>query len=148
MDINRDGVITFDEFMETCRRVSKEGLYFKVNKQAWRHPAETWRNQWQFLYKNVKTGQQFKLFRFLLLEGTHSIPFSFEISFLRQKQKKVIGIPLTYLEFLGVVLDIQVEQLGGVITDYSIEFNHELMVKMPKEIWSWLDLYWLRIYNC
>ena len=41
MDINRDGVITFDEFMETCRRVSRDGLYFKVNKQAWRHPAET-----------------------------------------------------------------------------------------------------------
>ena len=58
MDINRDGVITFDEFMETCRRVSMEGLYFKVNKQARRHPAETWRNRWQFLYKNVKTGQQ------------------------------------------------------------------------------------------
>ena len=58
-----------------------------------------------------------------------------------KNRKKVIGIPLTYLEFLGVVLDIQVEQLGGVITDYSIEFNHELMVKMPKEIWSWLDLY-------
>ena len=39
---------------------------------------------------------------------------------------------MTYFEFLGVVLDTQVEQLGGVITDYSIEFNHELMVKMPK----------------